>query len=93
MKHYIGVGNPMRAQFDASADYQARHFAWRFERSNERGGVGTITLNRPERKNPLTFDSSAELREAAVDMCWRYGALMLKSVETLEMDLRLVADG
>ncbi len=29
-------------------------------------------------------------REAAVDMCWRYGALMLKSVETLEMDLRLV---
>ena len=32
-------------------------------------------------------------REAAVDMCWRYGALMLKSVETLEMDLRLVADG
>lgn len=31
-------------------------------------------------------------REAAVDMCWRYGDLMLKSVETLEMDLRLVAE-
>jgi len=63
MKHYIGPGNPMRAQFDASAPYQARHFAWQFERTNERGGVGTIALNRPERKNPLTFDSYAELRD------------------------------
>jgi enoyl-CoA hydratase/carnithine racemase len=26
-------------------------------------GVATITLNRPERKNPLTFDSYAELRD------------------------------
>jgi enoyl-CoA hydratase/carnithine racemase len=25
--------------------------------------VGTVTLNRPERKNPLTFESYAELRE------------------------------
>ena len=25
--------------------------------------MATITLNRPERKNPLTFDSYAELRE------------------------------
>ena len=49
MKHYISAANPMRAQFDASAAYQARHFAWAFERSNERGGVGTITLNRPGR--------------------------------------------
>ena len=24
---------------------------------------GVITLNRPERKNPLTFDSYAELRD------------------------------
>jgi len=58
MKHYIGAGNPMRAQFDARAGYAARHFAWQFE-----AGVGTITLNRPERKNPLTFDSYAELRD------------------------------
>ncbi|MDP2370194.1 enoyl-CoA hydratase family protein [Rhodoferax sp.] len=63
MKHYIGAHNPMRTQFDACANYQARHFAWHFERTNERGGVGTITLNRPERKNPLTFDSYAELRD------------------------------
>jgi enoyl-CoA hydratase/carnithine racemase len=27
------------------------------------GGIGHITLNRPERKNPLTFDSYAELRD------------------------------
>jgi enoyl-CoA hydratase/carnithine racemase len=38
------------------ADYQANHFLWAVD-----GGVATITLNRPERKNPLTFDSYAEL--------------------------------
>ena len=58
MKHYISAANPMRAQFDARAGYTARHFAWSFD-----AGVGTITLNRPERKNPLTFDSYAELRD------------------------------
>ena len=56
MKHYIGASNPMRGQFEATAPYQARHFAWHCE-----GAVGTITLNRPERKNPLTFESYAEL--------------------------------
>ena len=40
------------------AGYAARHFAWSVE-----GGVGRITLTRPERKNPLTFDSYAELRD------------------------------
>ena len=58
MKHYIGPANPMHSQFNALADYQARHFAYAFER-----GVATLTLNRPERKNPLTFDSYAELRD------------------------------
>jgi enoyl-CoA hydratase/carnithine racemase len=58
MKHYIGQSNPMRAQFDALAGYQARHFAYAFD-----AGVATLTLNRPERKNPLTFDSYAELRD------------------------------
>ena len=28
-----------------------QHFGWSVD-----GGVATITLNRPERKNPLTFD-------------------------------------
>ncbi len=40
------------------AAWQARHFAWRVQ-----GKVGYVTLNRPERKNPLTFDSYAELRD------------------------------
>jgi enoyl-CoA hydratase/carnithine racemase len=35
-----------------------QHFLWRQE-----GHVGVLTLNRPERKNPLTFDSYAELRD------------------------------
>ena len=35
-----------------------KHFLW-----TTLGGVATVTLNRPERKNPLTFDSYAELRE------------------------------
>jgi enoyl-CoA hydratase/carnithine racemase len=35
-----------------------KHFLWRLE-----GKVGVLTLNRPERKNPLTFESYAELRE------------------------------
>jgi enoyl-CoA hydratase/carnithine racemase len=34
------------------------HFGWSFE-----AGVATVTLNRPERKNPLTFESYAELRD------------------------------
>ena len=56
MKHYMGTSNPMHARFEAFADYQAQHFSWHCE-----GAVGTITLNRPERKNPLTFESYAEL--------------------------------
>jgi enoyl-CoA hydratase/carnithine racemase len=40
------------------ADLAPRHFQWHVD-----GKVATITLNRPERKNPLTFDSYAELRD------------------------------
>ncbi|MDP1739595.1 enoyl-CoA hydratase family protein [Polaromonas sp.] len=58
MKHYITPGNPMHGQFNALAGYQARHFAYSFN-----GGVATLSLNRPERKNPLTFESYAELRD------------------------------
>ena len=43
--------------FDA-AGFAPLHFLWDFA-----DGVATITLNRPERKNPLTFDSYAELRD------------------------------
>ncbi|MGV2494972.1 enoyl-CoA hydratase family protein [Pelagerythrobacter aerophilus] len=39
-------------------EYAPVHFRWSFE-----DGVATVTLNRPERKNPLTFESYAELRD------------------------------
>ena len=38
--------------------YVAQHFQWQVA-----DRVGQITLNRPERKNPLTFESYAELRD------------------------------
>jgi len=40
------------------AGFAPKHFLWEFK-----DGVGTITLNRPERKNPLTFESYDELRD------------------------------
>ena len=40
--------------------YQAKHFRWHADAD---GKVATITLDRPEKKNPLTFDSYAELRD------------------------------
>jgi enoyl-CoA hydratase/carnithine racemase len=39
-------------------EFNPVHFLWDFA-----GGVATVTLNRPERKNPLTFESYAELRD------------------------------
>jgi enoyl-CoA hydratase/carnithine racemase len=48
-------------------DYAAHHF--RFEASGD-GRVATIRLNRPERKNPLTFDSYAELRDLFRDLVY-----------------------
>jgi enoyl-CoA hydratase/carnithine racemase len=41
-------------------EYSARHFRWQ---CSDDGRVATITLNRPEKKNPLTFESYAELRD------------------------------
>ena len=39
--------------------FRPENFQWSFAE-----GVATVTLDRPERKNPLTFDSYAELRDA-----------------------------
>src|SRR5664279_823612 len=41
-------------------DYRATHFRWEVAADAR---VATITLDRPERRNPLTFDSYAELRD------------------------------
>jgi len=46
------------------ATLEPEHFLWAFG-----DGVATITLNRPERKNPLTFDSYAELRDTFRELC------------------------
>jgi enoyl-CoA hydratase/carnithine racemase len=40
------------------ASYRARHFLWKVENR-----IGRITLNRPDKRNPLTFESYAELRD------------------------------
>jgi enoyl-CoA hydratase/carnithine racemase len=53
MEQNLAAGNRR-----SMADYAARHFLWE---AGDR--VATITLNRPERKNPLTFESYAELRD------------------------------
>jgi enoyl-CoA hydratase/carnithine racemase len=45
------------------AEFHPSHFQWRLD-----DRVATITLNRPERKNPLTFDSYAELGETFRDL-------------------------
>ena len=47
------------------ANYKATHFGY-----SVNGKVATITLNRPERKNPLTFDSYGELRDLFREMVY-----------------------
>lgn len=53
-------GNPETLPTDRIhlAGYQPRHFKYAAV-----GGVATITLSRPDKKNPLTFESYAELRD------------------------------
>ncbi|HEX3423243.1 MAG TPA: enoyl-CoA hydratase family protein [Sphingomicrobium sp.] len=52
--------------FDPAA-FQPQHFKWKFE-----NGVATITLDRPERKNPLTFESYDELRATFYELDHNY---------------------
>jgi enoyl-CoA hydratase/carnithine racemase len=47
------------------ADLKPKHFLWSVE-----DGVATVRLDRPERKNPLTFDSYAELRDTFRDLVY-----------------------
>lgn len=45
-----------------------KHFGWLVERK-----VATLTLNRPERKNPLTFESYAELQDTFERLRYEHG--------------------
>jgi enoyl-CoA hydratase/carnithine racemase len=56
------------------ANFSPAHFLWDFA-----DGVATITLNRPERKNPLTFESYDELRKTfyALDSNYAVKAVVL----------------
>ena len=58
MRHLAGEPHSLPRNRNTLAGYRAEHFLY-----EALDGVATITLNRPERKNPLTFDSYAELRD------------------------------
>jgi enoyl-CoA hydratase/carnithine racemase len=58
MKHLAGKPHELPGNRNKLQSYQARHFSYRMD-----GAVALVSLNRPERKNPLTFDSYAELRD------------------------------
>lgn len=60
-------------------DIQPKHFKWDF-----RDRVGTITLNRPERKNPLTLESYGELTDTF---------LLLQNVQDVRAVVITGADG
>jgi enoyl-CoA hydratase/carnithine racemase len=63
MRHLPGEPHTLPGNRTSIAKYSARNF--QFEVSS---AVGTIMLNRPERKNPLTFESYAELRDLFLTM-------------------------
>ena len=46
------------AQLTDPISFTPEHFLWSY-----RDGIATITLNIPQKKNPLTFESYAELRD------------------------------
>ncbi|GAB3454982.1 enoyl-CoA hydratase family protein [Massilia terrae] len=58
MRYLHGEPHQLPGNRTSLAGYSARHFVF-----GVADGVATLTLNRPERKNPLTFDSYAELRD------------------------------
>src|SRR5246127_2250263 len=65
MRYLPGETQQLPGNRAALAGYQASHFLF-----DVSGGVATLTLNRPERKNPLTFDSYAELRDLFRDLVY-----------------------
>jgi enoyl-CoA hydratase/carnithine racemase len=58
MRHLPGEPHKLPGNRTSLASYAARNFQFEVSRA-----VATIMLNRPDRKNPLTFESYAELRD------------------------------
>jgi enoyl-CoA hydratase/carnithine racemase len=71
-----GVGSDTARRFNPSridfANFRPQHFLWQRD-----GKVATVTLNRPERKNPLTMESYAELRDMFRDLVYAEGVKSL----------------
>jgi len=65
----MNPGNPMASGFRPLADFEAKHFRFSVTGEGDRR-IAHVTLNRPERKNPLTFDSYAELRNLFRDFVY-----------------------
>ncbi|MCE9602872.1 MAG: enoyl-CoA hydratase family protein [Gemmatimonadetes bacterium] len=63
----MSAPDPMLAMRRPLASRSFTHFGWSTAHD---GRVGIITLDRPERKNPLTFDSYAELRDLFRDLAY-----------------------
>src|SRR4051812_24398023 len=55
------LASGMRSEHRHYAGYEAQHFGWHIDGVNRK--VSIVTLDRPDKKNPLTFESYAELRE------------------------------
>jgi enoyl-CoA hydratase/carnithine racemase len=58
------MANRFRASVPLTDDWQHFDFA-------VAGGIATVTLNRPEKLNPLTFESYADLRDLVLQLPYR----------------------
>ncbi len=65
MSNTVSRFRPSRVDFTS---YKPQHFLWQRD-----GKVASITLNRPDRKNPLTLESYAELRDTFRDLVYADG--------------------
>jgi enoyl-CoA hydratase/carnithine racemase len=65
MRHLPGEPHQLPHDRTSLAGYSAQHFLFSVD-----DGVATLVLNRPERKNPLTFQSYAELRDLFREMAY-----------------------